>query len=393
MMKFLYFYRVSLPDTRADAIQIVNTCLGIARAGGAVKLHVEQVDSSSVTECLDYYGLPAPSSDGDGDLSLVSLGRHWSWPSLDWKTRGLFSKSSGARVCLFVREVRPYVPGLIARAKAAGLPVIFEAHNVSASLVEEKSEKHGAVDTLRRKASRRAALEELIVRSIDALVCTQQATLEGLHPLLRPGLPVMVLGNATRLPPVAKEVEKDIDILYCGSLKQWKGVDTLVAAMRRLHPYRLTMVGPRVEADVARLREIARRAEAYDRVSIHPSVKPSEVWNLYARAKLGVIPLPGKGFVEARNFTSPLKLFEMMAAGVPVVASRLHSIGQHIREDQEAVLVDPDDPDALAAGIRRVLEDGALTGRLIAGARDRARDYTWDARGRKLLEFAERLRA
>ncbi len=391
-MDFLYFYRVSLPETRADAIQIVNTCLAIARAGGRVRLHVEDLRSPSMAACLDYYGLNPPAPDGAGDLRLVCLGRHWSWPSLDWKTRGLFSKSSGKDACLFVREVRPYVPGLIARARSSGLPVIFEAHNVSTSLVEEKSQRPTAAQRLRRKASRRAALEESILRTVDALVCTQEATVEGLRPLLPPGLPVMVLGNATQTPPTVPSRNKDIDILYCGSLKPWKGVDTLVAAMSRLHQHKLTIVGPMVARDVTRLRGVARRAGVEQRIAIEPSVRPSDVWSLYARAQVGVIPLPGKGFVEARRFTSPLKLFEMMASGLPVVASRLQSICQYVRDGQEAVLVEPDDPEALAAGIRRILEETGLAARLAAAACQRARDFTWDARGRKLLEFAEKLR-
>ena len=41
-MKLLYFYRVPVPEARADAIQIVNTCAGIVRAGGDVDLHRDE---------------------------------------------------------------------------------------------------------------------------------------------------------------------------------------------------------------------------------------------------------------------------------------------------------------------------------------------------------------
>src|SRR6059036_1937696 len=116
-MRFLYFYRVPLPDPRADAIQIVNTCAGLARAGGDVDLRVETLGSGSATECLDYYGVTLDPGEGIGQLEIRALGTHWSWPLFDWRTSAAsLRRAAGAPGCLFVREVRPYVPGLIGRA-------------------------------------------------------------------------------------------------------------------------------------------------------------------------------------------------------------------------------------------------------------------------------------
>jgi len=458
-MKFLYFYRVPVPDPRADAIQIVNTCAGISRAGGDVILHVETNESRSVAECLEYYGAAASGS-GSGGLDIVPLGRHWSWPFFNWKTSRALREVAGSRACLFVREVRPYVPWLMARAKEAGLRLIFEAHNVSAALVQEKQEKAaggppqgprsfsmvsaegktalklvgeaahddhthaephrhelpGAVPeppppnldpsaapppappqesketiALRRKAAERAALEESIIRQADGLICTQRSTLDGLRHLLRPRVAATVLGNGTNLPPPRPEVPKDIDVLYCGSLKPWKGVDTLVAAMQTLYPFKLTIVGPMVKQDVDRLRQAALAVGAVERLAILPAVRPADVWDLYARAKVGAIPLPGVEYVEARDFTSPLKLFEMMAAGLPIVCSRLKSLQEYVKDGREALMVPADDPRALAEGLRKMLSDEALRSGLAAAARARASEHTWDERGRKILTFAEEL--
>lgn len=389
-MKLIYFYRVPLPDARADAIQIVNTCAGVARAGGEVRLYVESV-ASPTEECLRFYGLALPGQIRSGGFRLVALGRHWSWPLLNLRVGRTFRAAARGRSCLFVREVRPYVPILIAKARACGMPVIFEAHNVSSALVEEKREK-GATEELVRKATERSALEASVLRAVDGVVCTQNATAEGLKHLWRPGIPVTVLGNGTQLPrprDAATDAARDIDILYCGSLKAWKGVDGLVEAMRRLAPYRLLIVGPHYSPDVERVREAARVAGVAERVTIRPSVSPAEVWNLYARAKVGVIPLPGRGFVEARDFTSPLKLFEMMAAELPIVATRVPSLVVYVDHGRDAVLVSPDDPAALADGILEVLEDRTLARRLASSARARVAGRTWDERGRKLLEFAE----
>ena len=410
----LYFYRVPVPDPRADAIQILNTCAGVVRAGGTVSLHVETLTSPTVAECLGFYGIELAAEEELRRLSIRALGRHWSWPLFGLRVRRALRRAEGRRACVFVREVRPYVPVLIARAKAAGIPVIFEAHNVSVDLVREKTaaarppggegrptERGNPAAAEAREGSvpsgatvaERGALEASILASADALVCTQKATIEKLAPRLGTGVPTIVLGNAAQRPPrdFVFDGPKDIDILYCGSLKSWKGVDGLVAAMGSLAPFRLLVVGPQSPPDLERVQGAARAAGAADRVSFLPPVPPAEVWSLYARARVGVIPLPGKGSIEAREFTSPLKLFEMMAAGLPVVASDLGSLREYVRSGREALLVPADDPAALAGGIRRVLTDEGFARGLAATARERAADFTWDARGGRLLAFAEDL--
>ena len=120
-------------------------------------------------------------------------------------------------------------------------------------------------------------------------------------------------------------------------------------------------------------------------------VSPAGVWDLYARARVGAIPLPGQSYVEARDFTSPLKLFEMMAAGLPVVASRLPALESYVADGREALLVPADDPASLAVALRRVLQDDALHARLSEAGRASAAEFTWDARGRAIATFASRL--
>jgi len=105
------------------------------------------------------------------------------------------------------------------------------------------------------------------------------------------------------------------------------------------------------------------------------------------RAKVCVLPLPAKGFTEARYFTCPLKLFEYAACGKPIVASDLPSLREDLVHGQNAWLVPPDDPAALAAGLRAVLEDASLRQRLGAAALQLAREHEYGNRARKILQF------
>jgi glycosyltransferase involved in cell wall biosynthesis len=79
-----------------------------------------------------------------------------------------------------------------------------------------------------------------------------------------------------------------------------------------------------------------------------------------------------------------LKLFEYMAAGKPIVASDLPAFREVVRDNEHASLVEPGKPDALARGIRRVLDDMALAERIARHAFEQAPAYSWARRAERL---------
>jgi glycosyltransferase involved in cell wall biosynthesis len=97
-----------------------------------------------------------------------------------------------------------------------------------------------------------------------------------------------------------------------------------------------------------------------------------------------VLVLPNPASAISTRFTSPLKLFEYMAAGRPIVASDLPAITEVLRHEKNALLVAPGDPAALAAAVRRLLNDRALADRLAQAALVDAGEYSWDRRGERL---------
>ncbi len=109
---------------------------------------------------------------------------------------------------------------------------------------------------------------------------------------------------------------------------------------------------------------------------------PAEVPPLLARAT--VLALPNPASALSTRFTSPLKLFEYMAAGRAIVASDLPAVREVLDDGVTALLVAPGDARALAGGIERVIADRALAASLGRAAFEKSRAYGWDRRAERL---------
>jgi glycosyltransferase involved in cell wall biosynthesis len=136
-----------------------------------------------------------------------------------------------------------------------------------------------------------------------------------------------------------------------------------------------------VDADVERLRAAAA---GLTNVRIDGFQPPSRVPLYLAAADVGAVPNRSAPAISAR-YTSPLKVFEAFAAGLPLVASDLPSMRELLEHERDALLVAPDDPQALADGIERLLADDGLRAAMSRRLRGRAEACTWDARARRIL--------
>jgi glycosyltransferase involved in cell wall biosynthesis len=84
-----------------------------------------------------------------------------------------------------------------------------------------------------------------------------------------------------------------------------------------------------------------------------------------------------------------LPVLEAMAAGTPVLTADRY--GTKELAEGAAVLVNPESVESIAAGIRRILDDGILRERLVAAGRERSRDFTWRRCARETLGVLERV--
>jgi len=170
---------------------------------------------------------------------------------------------------------------------------------------------------------------------------------------------------------------------YAGHLYAWKGVDLFLEALARIPEVRgLVVGGHEKESDLGRLRGLAARLGIQDRVTFTGQLPPVAVPEQLTRADILVLPNPASAI--STRATSPLKLFEYMAARRAIVAADLPSLREVLTDDVNALFVAPGDVEALAAGIRRLVNDAALRERLAAAAGRAVAEYSWSRRAERL---------
>jgi glycosyltransferase involved in cell wall biosynthesis len=181
----------------------------------------------------------------------------------------------------------------------------------------------------------------------------------------------------------AEHTERRFTIGYAGHLYPWKGADLVIEAVAALPEVQGVIVGGHEgEPDLARLKAFAVELNCASRVTFTGLIPPPQVAATLMQAD--VLVLPNRASAISNEFTSPLKLFEYMASGRPIVASDLPSLREVLRDGENALLVQPGNPQALVAAIARIKDDAALGARLAERARDDVREFTWSRRAERL---------
>jgi glycosyltransferase involved in cell wall biosynthesis len=257
---------------------------------------------------------------------------------------------------------------------------------VNAPLVEEQATHRTLVD---RAAAQQGVRRSLGAASAVVAVSRQLGDMLGERPEARGKVHVIPNGvDPARFgaaPP--RDPAAPFTVAFVGTLKPWHGLDTLVEALvllRRTVPdAQLLVVGD--GPGRAALEQDVQAAGLGHCVRLTGAVDPAGVGALLARADATVAPYPA----TAECYFSPLKVLESMAAGVPVVGSRVGQLPELIRDGETGVLCEPGDPAAVARALAALAADPALRRRIGARARSwvLAR-HSWDGVARRVLQLA-----
>ena len=269
-------------------------------------------------------------------------------------------------------DLSVYTPVFAPRDRPVGVTV----HHVTGRRLEERWG--------RRLGTGMRTLERTMIRRARRLAATSHATVDAIAALGEPGSPIDVVGAGVsdELFSIVRS-ERDY-VLYVGRLDvEHKGLDTLVRAFRdvaELRPWLRLVIAGRGR-DEARVRAMVAEEGLGARVTIAGPVSDGERNALFAGALVQIMPsrFEGFGMVAA----------EALAAGVPLVATSVGSLPEVVRG--AALLVPPDDPDALAAAMSRLLDDEGERARAATHGREVARSHDWSVVADAHAAFVERV--
>lgn len=274
---------------------------------------------------------------------------------------------------------------------APGVPLFFETHELFAQSYREEHPRM----SLRQhhKLATLAQREEFVYRNACGLIALTPLLIEDIRQNYGIQTPAVAAPDGVDLEqarvPVSTTPHTTPWLLYLGSLHPWKGVDTLIRALPHVkQAAELHIVGGN-EQRIAELRKLAEELNVAARVVFHGLVEPGKRFEYIHQADICLLPLTDTGL--GGRYTSPLKLFEYMAAGKAIIVSDLPSMRQVLTPEQDALLVPTGEPEALARAIKRLLTDAELHSRLALAAYVRANEFTWRARSHKIVEFIRAL--
>ena len=372
-MKIHYLSGSTIPSLQANSVNVMKMCSAFARNGHQLTLFARQPNQGKTVSAFDQYGI-------DPDFRLEFIRN----PGI----RLIGGALQGIRVGRVARDLSlpdlfygRHVYSLCALARTE-VPFIVEAHHIHPKVLIR-----GLLGWLFRRSNFQRlvviskALAEDYLRifprlSADkVLVAHDGADLPVGHPII----PIDWTGR-----------KGHFQVGYVGHLYPGKGMEVIAVLAPRFPEIDFHIVGGRDEDIV-----YWKRQTALSNVHFHGHQPHSQVPAWMERFHVVLAPLQervslegGKG--DIARWTSPLKVFEYMAHGKPILASNLPVLREVLEHGKTALLVDPNDLSAWCRSLRRLVQEKELRRALSAAALLVLKSsYTWDIRAGRVLAGSE----
>ncbi len=370
-MKITYVAYARMPTEKAHGVQIASMCSALAKAGNEVTLLVPKWSNHLKESVFEYYGIPknftiqyvdAPQIAGAAGYVLREI-------FFAWNVRGHVTKENSD----VVLTRSPWSTWTLGKKHK----VVYEVHDIP---------------------ERVRFLWEFLIRSARGYISTNRFKADELQKALKiTQEKILVAPNGYDAELFAGTADKEqlrrelnlpigkLIALYTGNVYGWKGVEILAGAAKSLPEITFVFVGG-TDLDVVRFREAHQDTE---NITLVPHQHHNTIPRYLKAADVLVLPNSASS-MESRFYTSPIKLFEYLASGTPVVASDLPSIREIVSE-KEVQFVSPDDIAALAAAINNVCSNRDAAKARAEVARELSLRYSWETRARTIVEFVDRV--
>lgn len=354
--------------TKGASVHIQDVVRELVRRGHQVEIHAVRMGDRVPADLADVPTVAYPldtAATGDRERAQATASRMIAsrlWdnpPDLVWERYSLFSTALGSLW------------------EAFGVPGILE---VNAPLIEEQREHRSLVD----EAGARRALSSQ-VEAARAVVCVSDPVRDWVVDMTGTERAHTVPNgvDTRRIRPVGQDPDAVV-VTFVGTLKPWHGVENVIEARRLAGvPWSLRIIGDGPQR--AALEEACRDAGV--EADFRGAVAPHEIPAQLEGTAIAVAPYPAPER-EDQHYFSPLKVYEYMAAGLPVVASALGQIPVALLGC--GILVPPSDAGALARAIDSLAKDPGKRADLGAQARRCAEErHSWESAVGRILSLVE----
>lgn len=222
----------------------------------------------------------------------------------------------------------------------------------------------------------------------DAIIATETIVANRFKTKI-PSVPVEVIYNYTTLLPNIKNSRPDYDFIYCGGIMERRGVLQVIEAVKLLNeaglPSRTLFIGPiKGNGLKSKIDQLIHTYKLSETITFHPSVPYAEVAEWYAKARIGFCLFNN---TPVNHITMPIKLFEYLVCGLPVICSNFGKMREITEPNNTGIMVNPDNSKEIACAMQELLTNKVKYDTLHANCLKAAPNYLWEIMEKKLVEF------
>ena len=384
--KIIYITNVRLPTTKAHGLQIMKSCEAFVLAGASVKLITPCLRPIPPEDPFSYYGVSKNFTIQKTPILELVPYEKWLGP-----LAGYIQNLSFSIVAIFLGIIRRWF---------SNATIIYTRDYMTAFCLTLFGYKP-VIELHDYRSKNYRWRINYILRNAHAIIVNSEGTLSTLRSHYKiDDSKVLVVPNGVDIPffniPQSKDESREIlglpsgknIIGYIGSLETVgieKGIHTLINAFANLldkyDDIILLIVGGPNDLVEEYKKEAASVGVSNDKIIFLGHVSYKKIPMFLRAIDIAVIPLPNNQFGQT---TSPIKLFEYMAAGKTILASDLQSLRKYL-EEQSAEFFEPSNPNDLAAHLKKLIDSPDLAKMLATNAFNNSTGYTWKSRANRIL--------
>ena len=364
--------------TKAHDKYVFYTCYYLAKAGCKISLFTPNI-RANLKELYNYYMLPMCAN-----LEIQFIYSHAYLWNRRISAKFLYRPLAVIKAILmskkidliYVSELK-IAKTLLSCKKYHQKPIVYDVHDLLCLKEQE--------ETVNLR-------EAFVITNCDGITTTTFALKQIVQRRYNPKVPIEVFPLAS-LPIVPSHFKpfdpfkiSDWNIFYVGQLQYSQGIDVLIEAIyyiKDVISIKIHIIG---EGELSNsLKKLTQKLKLEDRVKFYGYLPPAKLQQLLPLADILIAPTRG----GPREYTASMKIYEYLGLGRPIIATNRSSVREVLRDRFNALLVEPDNPMAIANAIRTIVKNHQLAQSLARNAQLTYNEYSYIKRAEKLKTFLQ----